>query len=128
MSEPNRIVEASQKMTERLAVLNDAALHRLMAATSIDTSIARLYETYRVAGFHAGLITADEALTICQSLGEYGFRAETELALRVVVVEAMSIIGRGVGHELPTLRRRRPHARASPRWVEASHHIAPTDT
>jgi hypothetical protein len=31
--------------------MDQAALHRLMAATSIDNSIARLYETYRVAVF-----------------------------------------------------------------------------
>ncbi len=93
---PNRLLEASVRVEARLAVLNEEALHRLAVSTSIDREISRLYDEYRRAAFHAGLITADEALTICNSLNQWGFRAETPLPLRVTVAEAMAIIGRGV--------------------------------
>ena len=45
MTGPNRLLEARDRVEERLGHMDQAALHRLMAATSIDTSIARLYET-----------------------------------------------------------------------------------
>ncbi len=96
MSAPNRILEASARVEGRLAALNKEALRRLTAATGIDANIAHLYQSYKTAGFHAGILSADEALTVCNALNKWGFRAEIDLPLRIAIVEAMAIVGRGV--------------------------------
>ena len=99
MSEPNRILEARTKVAERLVVLNDEALHRLMAATSIDPTIVNIYRRHRLAAFHSGILNADECLTICQALSDYGFKGDVELALRVTIAEVMAILMRGVRYQ-----------------------------
>jgi len=93
--QPNRILEASAHVERQLAVLNETALQRLMLATSIDGTIADIFQTQKNAAFHAGVINADEALTICQALGPCGFKAEVKLALRLTITEVVAILMRG---------------------------------
>ena len=95
----NRIELAAQKMRERLAELDAAAIHRLEKNASIDATEAFAYQEWQARAHAARVISLEEAQTIYRAIGPSGWEGRTDLAMRIVITELMYELAKAARHE-----------------------------